>query len=165
MTIVVEDGSGKTDAVSYCSAADADAFHLARGNAAWADLDPADKESALVRATDHMLEFYRGRWKGVRTNTTQALDWPRSGVIIDDGQEVEQDVVLPEVKNACAMLALKASAEDLAPDLDRETSREKIDVLEFEYRPGSQIKKYRSVDALLSPLLIAGGASISILRA
>jgi hypothetical protein len=162
MSIVTEDGTGMADAVSLCSVADADAFHQARGNSAWTDLDVPDKESALVRATDYMQQMYRNRWKGSRTNSTQALDWPRYGVVLADLylQAVDSDIVPAEVKNACAILALKASAEDLAPDLDRETAREKIDVLEIEYRSGSRTKQYRSVDMLLSPLLIAGGSVI-----
>jgi hypothetical protein len=167
MTIVTEDGTGRADAVSLCSVADADSYHQARGNSAWTDLDVPDKESALVRATDFITQIYRERWKGYRTTNTQALDWPRAGVVLADApyKIVGFHEVPTEVKSACAMLALRASTEELAPDLDREVESEKIDVIEIKYRSGSRAKQYRAVDMLLTPLLKVSMSGTSIVRA
>jgi hypothetical protein len=167
MAIIVEDGTGKSDAVSLCSVAAADAYHLARSNSAWSDLDPADKESALVRATDYMQAFYRLQWKGMRKTSTQRLDWPRYGVTIPDAQYygyVLDTIVPEEVVNACAELALRASSGPLAPDLQREVIREKIDVLETWYAPGSQYVRYREIDAMLAPFIAVGGNTIRLVR-
>ena len=38
MSIVTEDGSGRADAETFISVADASAYHADRGNAAWAAL-------------------------------------------------------------------------------------------------------------------------------
>ena len=67
MSLIVEDGSGLAAAESYISVVDADAHHASRGTAeaSWVGLDTDIKEQCLRRATDFMLETYRGRWKGV----------------------------------------------------------------------------------------------------
>ena len=162
MALIVEDGSGKSDAESYCTVAFATAYHAARGNAAWAALaDDATRESLLRKATDYMLQTYRLRWSGYRVTATQALDWPRSWVVRPDltsaamggyapTSYLASDVVPVEVQKACAELALRASTIDLAPDVARVKTREKIDVLEFEYSEGSPAyTQFRAVDNLL----------------
>ena len=167
MTIVVETGVGLSTATSYISVVDADAYHTARGNTAWADLDTGDKEPALVRATDYMLQVYRQRWKGVRMQATQALDWPRSGVYTEPflhgavGEYpylVADDIVPSDIARACAKLALKAVTADLAPDLERATKREKVGPLEVEYADGApQYVRYREIDNMLASYLKTTG--------
>ena len=52
LTLVKEDGTGKSDANSYASVADADAYHEGHLYAsAWTGATTADKEKALVMAT------------------------------------------------------------------------------------------------------------------
>jgi hypothetical protein len=165
MTIIVEDGTGLADAESYISVGDANTYHAARGNTDWAALSDADKESALRRATDYMLQAYRSRWSGQRATSTQALDWPRYGVIVD-WFELSSDVVPVAVERACAELALRASSADLAADLERGIKRQKVDVIETEYDTASpQQKRYRAVDNLLAPYLMGGGAFVRVTRA
>lgn len=165
MAITVETGAGLADAETYISVADADTYHAARGNTAWAALSEADKEAALRRATDYMLQAYRARWNGARATSTQALDWPRYGVIAD-GYEVASTVVPVAVSRACAELALRASADDLSPDLERGIKRERVDVIETEYDTASpQAKRFRAVDQLLSAYLTGGGAFVRVARA
>ena len=117
MTLIAEDGSGKSDSESYISVADASNYHTVRGNTAWAALTTdAIREQCLRKATDFMRQAYRSRWQGYKVNEDQALDWPRYGVEVE-GYAVDSDIVPTEVKNACAELALKASAAELNPDL------------------------------------------------
>ena len=164
MSLVVETGAGLSTAESYVSVADADAYHAARGNTTWADLDDLEqKEPALRRATDYMMQVYRTRWKGVRMQAEQALDWPRSGVYTEPFMHgavgeypylVPDDIVPVEIARACAKLALKAVSADLAPDLARQTKREKVGPLEVEYADGAvQYVRYRDVDGMLAPYL------------
>ena len=175
MALIVESGAGLSTAESYISVADADSYHALRGNTSWEALDDIDqKEPALRRATDYMIQVYRTRWKGVRMQATQALDWPRSGVYTEPfmyggiGEQpylVADDIVPPEVAQACARLALKAVSEDLAPDLERATRREKVGPLEVEYEPGAvQYKKFRDVDNLLASYLSTSVVSKSLER-
>jgi hypothetical protein len=164
MALTVESGAGLSTAESYISVADADSYHSLRGNTAWAAIGTtATKEAALRRATDYMVQVYRLRWKGVRMQATQALDWPRSGVYTEPfmyggiGEQpylVADDIVPTDVARACASLALKASSEDLSPALERSTKREKVGPLEVEYTDGAvQYKRYRDVDNMLGAYL------------
>ena len=163
MTLIVEDGSGKSDSESYISVADASSYHTARGNTAWAALaTDALREAALRRATDYMRQAYRSRGQGYKVNEDQALDWPRYDVEVE-GYAIDSDIVPTEVKNACAELALRASAADLNPDLTQGVAREKVGQIEVEYDKASpQFTRYRAIDAIISPYLKAGGGGCSM---
>ena len=236
MSLICEDGSGKSDSESYISVAFASTYHTARGNAAWnnivelmtLDVAPAGagwaagdtitgatsektcvivekitaltyhvrnrtgaftvgevlsngsvtadqgaanpifaavdtlREQWLRKATEYMTAVYRARWQGVRYTETQALDWPRAGVVRDSWQ-VDTDEIPVEVQRACAELALRASAAELNPDLTQGVAREKVGQIEVEYDKASpQFTRYRAIDALLSPYLKAGGGGCSM---
>lgn len=177
MSLIVEDGTGKSDAESYISVADADTYHSKRGNTAWAALATETKEVLLRKATDYMVQTYRTQWAGARKQDYQALDWPRYDVPKFDSPSgygsypaYYLDTIVPgEVKVACAELAYKANVDTLAPDIDRLTKREKIGTLEVEYdnNQGVPYKRYRSVDNLLAPLLMSLGSNsfVSLERA
>ena len=170
MALTVEDGTIKSGAESYISASDATTYHTNRGNTAWTGTD-AVKEAALRRAAAFLDGRYRKRWKGVRTSpTTQAMEWPRTGVrLVDeftgdwppsqyDSENygyLESDTIPQRLKDAQCELALRALAGELAPDYNGSVIREKVDVLETEYAPGSSpgAKTYQLIDLLLSDLL------------
>ena len=82
MPIVVEDGTGLPDANAYVAIADVDAASLSGPYATpkWNELSDDLKEQNLVVATawlDSMVV-----WLGYPLTSTQALQWPRSGVVI-----------------------------------------------------------------------------------
>lgn len=159
MALIVEDGSIVAGAESYISVSDADAYHAARGNAAWTGTDAA-KEALLRKATDYMLQVYGLRWKGDRVSATQALDWPREGVEVF-GFDIDPDVVPDAVANACAELALRAASGDLTPDVARRTVREKVGPIEVEYdRNAPALPDYQAVDNMLAPYLEQGGSNV-----
>lgn len=164
MALEVEDGTGKSNAESYISVADADARHTAFGNSAWTGTD-AVKEAALRRSTAYLEQAYRTRWTGQRKDLTQALSWPRYDVIVE-GCWVASDSVPTDIANACADLALRALADDLAADTTRAVIREKVGPLETEYDANSpQATRYRAIDAMLAPYLTGGGAMVRLVRA
>lgn len=82
--MTVEDGTGKTNANSYASLEEANAYHLLRGNADWTGADDV-KEAALIRATSYIDGAYSDSWPGYRSTGTQSLDWPRNEAIDVDG--------------------------------------------------------------------------------
>lgn len=92
MPLIVEDGTGLSTAESYLSVADfrtraaALALWKVVDSAAAADwITPAadaDVEAALRRATAALDGAYGDRWAGQKTSWQQALDWPRSGVLL-----------------------------------------------------------------------------------
>lgn len=166
MALIVEDGTAKTDAESYISVADASAYLSNRGYSGFTGLaSDTDREEALRKATDYMVQVYRLRWDGVRKTSTQALDWPRSFVkrpdfeysglngytVIGGDYYYPSDEVPAEVANACALLAEKSVAGDLSPDIERLTKREKVDVLEVEYADNAPAyTQYRAIDNMLA---------------
>ncbi len=163
MSLICEDGSGKSDSESYISVADASNYHTVRGNTAWAALTTdALREAALRRATDYMRQAYRSRWQGYKVNEDQALDWPRYNVVVE-GYAIDSDIVPTEIKNACAELALRASAADLNPDLTQGVLSEQVGSIQVTYDKASpQFTRYRAIDAILSPYLKAGGGGCSM---
>jgi hypothetical protein len=179
MALITENGTGQATAESYTSVAEADLYFSNRANATWAALTTGNKEASLRKATDYMLQTYRLRWNGTRINGVQALDWPRAYVKRQDYEYqglngatfiggfyyYPSNEVPTEVKNACAELALKASADELSPDLTQGVIREKVDVLEITYDKYSpQSPRYVAIDRMLSPFLSGSSASRSVVR-
>jgi len=92
MALVVEDGTGKTTSDSYISIADADTYNLAHeADAVYGALDDADKEKWLRLAAQDIDNSLRDRWRGSRSNETQAMAWPRTGVVDEDGYTIDDD--------------------------------------------------------------------------
>jgi hypothetical protein len=163
MAIVVEDGTGLDSAQSYSSAADADAYHLARGNAAWASATLSAKEAALVRATDYIDRRWGLRMLGRRLSSAQALEWPRTHVWDEFG--TLRAGVPREVRMACAEYALRALSDSLAPDpvlsangrIVRKLERVEGAVTEeTEYAPGiaaPEVRPYPLADSMLARLV------------
>lgn len=171
MALTVEDGTGLSGATSYISVANADTYHAARGRSDWADAAPGDKESVLVRATSYLDSVYRHRFVGTRGSSTQALEWPRTGVCDENGTEI--DDVPTDVSNATAELARAMLSVELAP-LPSDTpegavsmKREKLGPIEEEtqyvggYSPAS-VKKYPFVTAMLGRWIAPAGTLLRV---
>jgi hypothetical protein len=107
MALIVEDGSGKSDAQSYVSVTDADDYHANHSASTdWSGADTADKEKALRLATQWLDATYHGRWKGVRFSADQALDWPRDSVELD-GYVLSVSDLPQQLLDATCEMALK----------------------------------------------------------
>ncbi len=170
MTLIVEDGTGRSDSESFCSVEFATNYHSLRGNTAWESLaSDTVREQLLRKASEYIEQVYSQRWAGIRKIGTQALSWPRDNVEIRDAwplQYYANDSVPTIVQNACAELALKANAGELAPDVTRVKKRVKTDVLEVEYADSTTpYTRYRAIDNMLERFFGVGGANISIVRA
>src|SRR5262245_53059862 len=117
LVLVKEDGTGRSDANAYASAADGDGYfdgHLYAS--AWTAATTGNKEKALVFATrliDSQFQF-----NGFRAHDAQALQWPREQCPDPDkgiatvvvalpllGKFVESDVVPRAVINATCEMA------------------------------------------------------------
>ena len=97
MTLIVEDGSIVAGAESYISVADAETFLNNRGLTLTGA--ESDKEAALRKATDYMVQVYRMRWQGWKVDQTQALDWPRNSVYVDQSINYDNTIVAHLVPN------------------------------------------------------------------
>jgi hypothetical protein len=151
MALVVEDGTGLPDADSYVSVASADAYHVARGNAAWAAAEEGAKEVALRNATAYIDSNPEYPFAGAPLAAGQALEWPRTGF----------GWPLKRVTDATSELALRALTGPLFADVVAEgrIKSETIGPLKTDYADpvnGGQTR-YAFVDGLLAPLLVKKG--------
>ena len=153
--MVVEDGTGLSNADSFVSVAYADTYFSTRNVTAWASL--TNKEALLIKATDYIEAVYSEAWKGTTLTDTQSLSFPR---IIDDA------TVYPDrLLKAVCELAYKANSGDLLVDVEQRTIEEKIDVITVKYAEYSDQKtQYSMVYGLISPYLMSSGVSKKAVR-
>ena len=107
MAVVVEDGSGLSNADTYISVADADTYisTYVRNSSTWTSLGTAAKEQALKEGTQSLDLLYGQRFVGYRRNKDQSLAWPRTAGYDTDGYAVDGTVVPSAVENATVELA------------------------------------------------------------
>lgn len=161
MAIVVEDGTGLSNADSYVSVADADVYLAIHHSAStWTALSSGDKETALKKATRYLDNIYGDRWTGRRIEQTMSLDWPRFNSYDEDGWLLDTDIVPQRIKDATVELALRSVSNELITDLSTpgtiKREKSKVGPLEeeIEYAGGrGQQRKYPEVEAILRPLL------------
>lgn len=119
MAFTPEDGTGLAAANAYADVAYVDAYLADRGGQAndqWSGLNAAEKEDALVRATDYIESRFSGRFVGIRKTQAQGLSWPRTYAYDADGFALASDEVPDAVKQATAEYAHRASRINLLPD-------------------------------------------------
>lgn len=167
MSIVVETGTGLSNAETYETVAAWRTYVAARGPASTATDDLV--EQAMRRATAYLAGHYAGQWPGYKLNgRSQALDWPRTSVVDSSGYDVPSDSVPAEVIAAHSEATLRevASPGALVPDFlpaDQKIKSEKIGQIEVVYaepnvdNAGSNQPTYKLIDELLYPLLLSGG--------
>lgn len=166
MALEIEDGSGKVDSNSYVTVGEARAFAQSRG----VELPPDDSavEAMLLKSADY-LEAQRALYQGRKTHPhrPQAMQFPRTGVVIDCDYELPEDVIPTELKKAQMQgcIEIHQGLELMPSHSGRELKRSKTDVLEREFmtpvdmgNPGGIIApSFPAVDALLEPLFHACG--------
>jgi len=169
MALIVEDGTGKSDAESYISVADADTYHAAQtGTTDWSGATTDNKEMALRRATRYLDSVYRLQWQGQRKLDTQVLDWPRYNVYDADDFDVDCDSLPAKLEQATAEMALLALSEDLLPDLSDpgtvKASKVKVGPIEesVTYAGGGNepFKRYRKAELLLQEFMVDEGGEV-----
>lgn len=153
MALITETGTGASDAESYISVADADAYHANRANSAWSSATTASKEAALRKAASYIDGNYR--FCGCPSNATQALQWPRIGVRLND-YPLATNVIPRQLQYACAELALVALSESLTSAVDSQSVASKtVGPISISYaapRNGGR-KRYPAADDWLSGLM------------
>jgi len=148
-SFVVEDGTGKTDANSYCSVADADTYHVTyTGSAVWSAAQAADKERGLIAATQYLDIQFGQRYRGTRKSVSQALGWPRYNAEDDDDYDIDSDSLPQKLKDACAELALRVVSGD--------------DLLGTQTSPGSVVSESVTVGPISESKTYAGGTQPSV---
>lgn len=162
ITVIVEDGTGLSNANSYLSETDADEYFVDFTNTAWIGSADAMK-AALIKATQFIDALFNGRWRGTRTNRTQALAWPRSSMVDQDGFVEDTNVIPTKLEHATAELAVMALTETLMPNQSNpgtiKMERDKVGPIEteVEYNSKSQQKYYSLALKLLGQYVHSGG--------
>jgi hypothetical protein len=132
MTLIIEDGTGKPNAESYASAED-----LAMYAVKFGVVIPADvvAQEALLRRS--ALAMGGMTWKGRKTDSDQALAWPRRGVELD--QQIKPDNYLPaRIQYGQMALAAEIHQDDIDPVDQRQGAviRERVEgAVDVEYAP------------------------------
>lgn len=160
MAIIVEDGTGKTDAETYVSVAVADAYHTAMGNSTWTGTDAA-KEVALRRAAQYIDNRYR--FRGERRTTTQALEWPRVNYELSWRVEGWPVKALADATCEAALRALSAKLQtDTKAD---QLTEQTVGPITQKWSSKTGQMRYPVVDSLLQSYSASGPSSMRIERA
>lgn len=156
--------AGSSTANSYTSVDFADVYLLTErvGAGAWQAVSPTQKEAALISAT---RELERENWHGYRVTTTQALDFPRSGIYNDNDVEYSTLTVPDDVQRACAELAFirqqEANAQAGISGLDLGNFKSvKLGDDSFEIRHGANPRLPNSVALLLRDFILTTQARL-----
>lgn len=163
MALVIEDGSGKTNAQSYVSVADVQSYATLYG------LSSAHvTEAVVMRAMRYLEGNYLARWIGVKKTEEQALSWPRAWATRRDGYTQGESIIPVEVKNAVCALAIRSTSDvDLSPDITRDstTLEEEVGPLRVKYAANSPVVAiFRDVELILRPVILFGGNSGKVMR-
>ena len=117
MAITIDTTAGGAGANSYCSVADAIIYCESRLNSDdWDDASEEVRKASLVLATSLLDVAYN--WAGVKTTSTGALRWPRSGVIDQDSFSVSTTAIPSFLAEATAEFAIHLLADDRLKEAD-----------------------------------------------
>jgi hypothetical protein len=106
------------NANAYANVSEADAYHETRLHVDdWTSANTATKEAALIDATRLLDALYA--WEGIPTSDTQALAWPRDGVLDKHCvNNLDPDTIPQLLKEVTAEFARQLITADRAADDD-----------------------------------------------
>lgn len=136
--------SGASDANSYCTISQAEAYFLDRlHKATWTDAEGSDKQAALIWATRLLDEICD--WLGSKTGNLddQALRWPRNFIYDSDNNNLPNTSIPFFLRDATAEFAIHLLAEDRTLETNRGMmgfSEIKIDVINLKIDKGKAKK-------------------------
>ncbi len=164
-TIILEDGTGVSNANSYVTLAEANTYFTNTGNLGWGGEDDF-KTQNLINATAALDATYGPRFISMlRDNVDQALLWPRDQVWDRHSRRINNGVIPTPLKNAQFEMALLAqNGVDLYPEgrKDNNLTSESVTIGEisesksYQKSPAEQAmyEGFRKVEQILWPILI-----------
>lgn len=176
--LVEEDGTGITDANTYCDQDFADEYHTLYGNSDWTGTDE-DKETALVVACQTLDLLYYDKFKSSKYEAAslgqrQNLAWPRYQFYDQQGILRSQGEIPVELKRAQCELAVRyLNGEDMMPEpnVNNAVGAQMIKVGDIQtsttYRyplQNAMYEGFKKIDALLSPILRPKVTNIKLSR-
>ena len=141
MAVTVIATPGADNANSYCTKAEAEAYHETRlHNSAWSAATDDSKNRALVTATrllDDLIE-----WDGLPSYPeTQALQWPRSGLYTPVGAVIEENQIPLALKNAVAEYAFRLLEADLVANASQDLESVSVGDISVAFASGGAQRK------------------------
>jgi hypothetical protein len=169
MALTVETGTGSATANSYISQADADSYIASHGaESAWSALSSDDKDKYLRLACQYLDLRYANKFKGYKATKEQALCWPRTWVVDNNGFAYESNEIPTCLKQAQVEAALRLLAgDDLLGVIDSGTIKSESSALgpmseSIEYMGGKPIqKRYPKIESLLWQIINDSQSQIS----
>ena len=155
---VVEDGTGKTDATSYVTEAEFRQYWENRGVSYPVDPEPEGDEEQVTTESDKIKAYLNiatqfvdsSSWSGCEVSTTQALKWPRIGMV--DSKGVVLSTVIPQaVKDAVCYLG---SVSNRLTEIHDNVSSQSFGPVSTTYN-GVGVR-FPVSEKLLEPYLISG---------
>lgn len=100
--IIVEDGTGLSNANAYSSMDDSDTYHESVGHSAWIDDSQSDLSvQAKIRGAAYIDRKYSTQWPGTKVNgRSQSMAWPRTNAYDYYGEEIDSESVPREIITA-----------------------------------------------------------------
>jgi hypothetical protein len=140
MAIVVEDGTLVSGANSYITLAEFKAWADDRGITYGTD-------SAISQQLYRAHDYFEGlKFKGLKADENQAMQWPRDQVLID-GYAVDSNEIPKEVKTALyELIKIEIDGDSKLSPSEREVTSEQVDSIKITYKDNSGMK--RSTPAL-----------------
>lgn len=134
---------------AFCTLTEADDYHSTKLNTVWSALTTTDKQNLIAWASRELNSI---TWVGVKTSSTQTMQWPRSYVPIEGGYtgSIDSDpywvtyfspTAVPQpIKDATAELAGILAEDDVTEDdgLDR-FSRIKVESIDLQINSKSRL--------------------------
>ncbi|WP_164484585.1 DnaT-like ssDNA-binding protein [Pseudomonas sp. R3-52-08] len=143
MMLIIEDGTGKPDAESYASAEDLALYAVKFGTVIPAG---APAQEALLRRAALVMDGMT--WKGRKSNSDQALSWPRREVLLD--HEIKPNNYLPaRIQYGQMALAAEIHQDDIDP-IDKRKGAVTLERIE-----GAVTREYATISNTSNRLLPA----------
>lgn len=168
--LVIEDGTGLSNAESYWAITDVDDYFTSINNPNWSPLSDEIKEPLLRLGSRNLDLLYGYQFNGKILNQTQALLFPRTSFTDANGFKITG--IPLRLKQATAELSLLQFTFDVAGPSDgsgnimEEWTR--IGTLQdrtFYFSPSSPIaQQLRKITLLLNPLLVGSGYTVQVAR-
>lgn len=163
MTLILEDGTGVSDANAWTDVDGMDAYAATNNLTDWLDGE-GDPEASIIRATAVLSNAYS--WKGIRTyGRLQGTAFPRIQLTDGEGNQISVSEIPIEIINASCELAAyeRANPGGLTPSFIQsgQIKRETIGPITFEY--ANLITNFEQTTPVLSAVenLITGFLSVA----
>ena len=157
IVIAVENGSNVPNANSYVSVGDARIYASNRG----VNLPVSDDQVAamLIKATDY-LESFRCKFQGKKTDCTQPLEWPRTGVVVCCESLPSDTIPASLIKAQSALVLVQNEGLVLQPNFGATdyVIEETVGPITTKYADPIKAgisQTFSAVEALLEPLFFA----------